>query len=456
MTETDNHGPLHDREAERAVLGAMLMDTDVIPRVMPILGETPDAFYTTDHQIIYSAVLNIYKTHNKADILLVADDLKKSEQLKRSGGAIYLYDLQARIVETENTAFHAQIVRDKWIRRQLIDRSAAIRELAQNEELDLAEVIAESQQRISTIDIKSSLTPQSPLLTEQFPDRRWLIDKWLPANCVSMFTGEGGVGKSYIALQVACALASGVKDCYFTETGEPVENAELPSTGVVYAAWEDELEEVSRRIRRIKSKLEWPDFDKIARRFHYVDLKKLGPIWGPAAGEHLSSRATMLSAGHALLHICKQQNARLLILDPSAGAFGSNENDRAAVREFTAYLSGWGVENQCATLLIAHPPKTGEAYSGSTDWLGSVRSMWNLGLRTKTNGNTKKYYSIKHEKNNYELKQPEIFLTKTNYGVWTQVDSPEAALIPTPAQPTSRKELDNDFEPDPDIDDSDI
>lgn len=437
-----NHDPLHDREAERAVLGAILMDTDALIRVMPILGETPDAFFTTDHQIIYAAAVEVYNRDAKADILLVADQLKKTEQLKRVGGTIYLYDLQARIVETENTAFHAQIVRDKWLRRQLVQRSAAIRELAQDTERDLVDVIAESQQLTTTIDIKSSLTPQPPLLTEELPARQWLIDKWLPANCVSMFTGEGGVGKSYIALQVACALISGVKGCYFTATSEPVENTELPSTGVVYAAWEDELEEVSRRIRRLKSKLQWLDCDKIQRQFRYVDLKKLGPIWAPAQGEHLSSRAKMQSAGHALLHICKSHDARLLILDPSAGAFGSNENDRAAVREFTAYLSGWGVDNQCATLLIAHPPKTGEAYSGSTDWLGSVRSMWNLGLRTEKNGT---YYSIKHEKNNYELKQSEIFLKKTDYGVWIQTSDAEQAQI----NPQNPPQEDTDEQRDP-------
>jgi len=403
---------------------------------MPILGQTPDAFFTTDHQIIYSAAVEIYNQHQKADILMVADQLKSADQLKRVGGTIYLYDLQARIVETENTEFHAQIVRNKWERRNVIQGCATIRERALDGDTDLLEVQGELQKLSAQLEIKSSLTPQSPLLTEQLPDRRWLIDKWLPANCVSMFTGEGGIGKSYIALQVACAIASGVKDCYFDESNEPVENAELPTTSVVYAAWEDELEEVSRRLRRIKSQLKWPNFDKVQRLFRYVDLKKLGPIWGPAPGEPSNARGIMQSAGHHLLHICKQQNARLLILDPSAGAFGGNENDRAAVREFTAYLSGWGIDNQCATLLIAHPPKTGEAYSGSTDWLGSVRSMWILGLRTEKNGDdTRKYYSIKHEKNNYDLKQPEIFLTKTNYGIWIKQPTRDDALIHDRSQP---------------------
>ena len=269
-----------------------------------------------------------------------------------------------------------------------------------------------------------------PLLTGELPTRQWLIKDWLPANCVSMFTGEGGVGKSFATLQIACALISGVKDCYFAETDEPIKNADLPGINVVYAAWEDELEEVSRRIRRIKGNLEWPDFEKIGRGFSFVDLKKLGPIWGPEQGDHVSTRGGLLHSGQELLRICEEKPARLLVLDPGAGAFGGNENDRAAVREFTGYMSGWGVENKCATLIISHPPKSGETYSGSTDWLGSVRSLWNLGLRaTKLDGEEVKYYSLKHEKSNYSLTQPEIYLVKSTYGVWLQTESPTEVQV---------------------------
>lgn len=172
--------PLHDREAERAVLGAMLMDTDVIPRVMPILGETPDAFFTTDHQIIYSAAVDIYDQHSKADILLVADHLKKTDQLKRVGGTIYLYDLQARIVETENTEFHAQIVRDKWMRRQLIQASAAIREIAQDGEKELVDVLDESQEeifRLNSLNVNRGFIPLGSLINQSLKDIEELYHK---------------------------------------------------------------------------------------------------------------------------------------------------------------------------------------------------------------------------------------------------------------------------------------
>ncbi|MDE0043568.1 MAG: replicative DNA helicase [Candidatus Poribacteria bacterium] len=172
--------PLHDREAERAVLGAMLMDTDVIPRIMPILGETPEAFFTTDHQIIYSAAVDIYDRHSKADILLVADHLKKTDQLKRVGGTIYLYDLQARIVETENTEFHAQIVRDKWMRRQLLQASATIREIAQDGEKELVDVLDESQEeifRLNSLNVNRGFIPLGSLINQSLKDIEELYHK---------------------------------------------------------------------------------------------------------------------------------------------------------------------------------------------------------------------------------------------------------------------------------------
>ena len=257
-------------------------------------------------------------------------------------------------------------------------------ELATVQQLTLADAIHRATQpdaapesianlkALLELEPEPQLVASPPLLTGDPPERQWLYEGWLPASCVSMFTGEGGVGKSFATLQIACGLISGVEKCYFNKTNNPTRNLDLPTINVVYAAWEDELQEVSRRILRIRAELQWPDLDKIANRFSYVDLKKFGPIWGPKAGKHVSTRGELLQSGKELLRICENKRTRLLVLDPGAGAFGGNENDRAAVREFTGYMSGWGVDNECATLIISHPPKSGEIYSGSTDWLGSV------------------------------------------------------------------------------------
>ena len=66
------------------------------------------------------------------------------------------------------------------------------------------------------------------------------------------------------------------------------------------------------------------------------------------------------------------------MLDPLAAVFGGNENDRALTRPFLAHLNAWAARTGAAVLLVAHPPKTGAPYSGSTDWLGGVRAPWTL------------------------------------------------------------------------------
>ncbi len=159
---------LSDREAEQAVLGAMMTEKSVIPRVIALLGHTSDAFFTTDHQLIYAAILAVYDRVSNADPLLVADELKRTNQINRTGGAGYLYELQAPIVETESTEFYADILHEKATRRQLIQAGGAIRELAQDENIELAEVLNQSQEAVFELgqnDAQRGFQPINPLVT---------------------------------------------------------------------------------------------------------------------------------------------------------------------------------------------------------------------------------------------------------------------------------------------------
>ncbi|MYA98843.1 replicative DNA helicase, partial [Candidatus Poribacteria bacterium] len=159
---------LSDKEAEQAVLGAMMTEKSVIPRVIALLGHTSDAFFTTDHQLIYTAILAVYERVSNADPLLVADELKRTNQINRTGGAGYLYELQAPIVETESTEFYADILHEKATRRQLIQAGAAIRDLAQDESIELAEVLNQSQESVFELgqtDAHRGFQPINPLVT---------------------------------------------------------------------------------------------------------------------------------------------------------------------------------------------------------------------------------------------------------------------------------------------------
>ena len=139
---------LMDKEAEQAVLGSMMTEKSIIPRIETLLGSSSDAFFTTDHQLIYTAILTVYNRVNDADPILVANELNRTDQLNRVGGSDYLYELQAPIVETESAEFYAQILREKATRRLLIRASTQIRDLAQDESIEISEVLDQSQEAV--------------------------------------------------------------------------------------------------------------------------------------------------------------------------------------------------------------------------------------------------------------------------------------------------------------------
>jgi replicative DNA helicase len=220
---------LHDKEAEKAVLGAMLMDIAVIPRVIALLGHTPEAFFTTDHQIIYAAILSSYERYSRADSLLVANELEKVNHLNRIGGAVYLYDLQARIVETESTEFYAQIVREKSTRRQLIGASQQIRALAQDQEKELSDVLNQAQEeifRLSHTSARRGFVPIAPLVNESLAEIEKLYHKeyqiagiptgftdfdlmtsGLQRGDLSIIAARPSMGKSTLVLNIAQNIA---------------------------------------------------------------------------------------------------------------------------------------------------------------------------------------------------------------------------------------------------------
>lgn len=253
----------------------------------------------------------------------------------------------------------------------------------------------------------------------------FLINNWMPANRLTLLTGPGGTGKSYLALQHICGLAMGIADHFLSPYHGTSDDLykEKPRTfrkdpiKVVIASYEEDLSETWKRIAWICDWLGWADYDKLRKQIRFVDLKMFGPMWGVGQDTHLATRAKLLDVGDWLLSQCDSYGAELLMLDPSAGVYGANENARESVREFCSYLNGWGQQVNCATLLIAHPNKAGDDYSGNTDWLGSCRAMWTLRVEKENRGtNTKPewhyWYQLTNAKQNYAAPQRAVPLQK--------------------------------------------
>ena len=229
-----------------------------------------------------------------------------------------------------------------------------------------------------------------PLLLETWqdhpdpPPREWLVDAWLPANRVSLFWGIAGSGKSRLALQLAAGMASGGGEDrrWVDNPGGLMPLGRTVPAGrgltVVFCSWEDESEEFGRRFSAIHhpDKAHWVTPDRTSA-LYITNLAGRGPLWSPEQGRHTSTLAELTDAGAAVRRAAERMGAQLLVLDPLAAVYAANENDRGLVRSFVADWDAWAQEAKCAVLLLAHPNKEGNQ-SGSTDWRGACRSVWEL------------------------------------------------------------------------------
>ena len=213
--------------------------------------------------------------------------------------------------------------------------------------------------------------------------RQWLVDESLPAGRVALLTGEGGAGKSRLALQLAAGVASGGDNRQWIAGANGVLRfgSAVPPEGasVVFASWEDEPDEFYRRLHQISGKsAPWVTPQRLEK-LRLVNMVGEGPIWAPAPGRHISTLAEITATGERLRRQCEREDARLLVLDPLAAAYAADENARGLVRAFVSHWDAWGQANNCAILILVHPPKSaGVYYAGSTDWQGAARALWTL------------------------------------------------------------------------------
>ena len=261
--------------------------------------------------------------------------------------------------------------------------------------------------------------------------RKWLIPNWLPADTVTMLTGHGGTGKSWLTLQMLCQIACGYQDAFLNPTFKTPSDAneEINPKHIIFATYEDEPEEIKRRLGTLQDNMKWiqEGLPTIMNHIHIVDLRGVGPLWGPGTGEHIANTGQMLLAGYEVQERCEEKDARLLVIDPLSGAFGNSENDRAIVYDFVSAFRKWGDTQGCAVLMIGHLPKGKQevSFSGSTAWEASARSMMMLG---KKEDGESEYYALSHTKNNYAQRQDDIYLRRNRYGWWQKVDALEDAI----------------------------
>ena len=141
-----NKLPPHNMEAEKAVLGAILIDPDIFTFVRPILDAS--AFYSPQHQKIYKAISELDTQSQKADILILTDYLRSANELDSVGGASYIASLTDEVPSSANYEFYAKIVLEAAIRRNLLKVSNKISADVFDDSISSRTVLEEAQKSI--------------------------------------------------------------------------------------------------------------------------------------------------------------------------------------------------------------------------------------------------------------------------------------------------------------------
>ncbi len=142
-----------DIEAEKSVLGAMMLDKNAVIKVADLI--TPEDFYQPANQKIYEAILDLFQKIEPIDILTVTTKLKDKNQLAEIGGSSYLSDLINSVPSSAHIAHYANIVRQKKVLRDLLETSAEISEEIFNSPESTEILLDKIEQRIFSIDQKS-------------------------------------------------------------------------------------------------------------------------------------------------------------------------------------------------------------------------------------------------------------------------------------------------------------
>ncbi|MFZ1811952.1 MAG: replicative DNA helicase [Candidatus Saccharimonadales bacterium] len=161
--------PPHNLDAEMSLLGAILIDEEVLTDVMDKVKA--EDFYEKRHQRIFAAILRLFEMHRPIDLLTLSDELEKKDDLETVGGSSYLNELTNYVPTAANAATYAELVAQRAVRRRLIKASTDIADLAYQDDSDTQEILERAEAElfsVSDTSLKQDLVSLEQILTESF------------------------------------------------------------------------------------------------------------------------------------------------------------------------------------------------------------------------------------------------------------------------------------------------
>jgi replicative DNA helicase len=136
-------------DLEEAILGALMLEKNALTAVVEFLR--PEHFYTEQHKEIYNAIIDLFKASEPVDMRTVVAQLRKSGKLELVGGAYYIAELTSKVSSAANIEYHARIIIEMAIKRDLIQIASQIHHDAYEDTTDVFELLDKTEQNIFQI-----------------------------------------------------------------------------------------------------------------------------------------------------------------------------------------------------------------------------------------------------------------------------------------------------------------
>ena len=152
--------PPQNVDAERSVLGAMLLNPDAVGTAMEILQTNSlDTFYVPAHRAVYDAIVSLYAQTKPIDVITLKDQLEKTNQLDEVGGLAFITALSSAVPTSANVEYYARIVLDASILRRLITSCSTVIGDAYDTPEDVNKLLDKAEGEIFTISEQRALNP---------------------------------------------------------------------------------------------------------------------------------------------------------------------------------------------------------------------------------------------------------------------------------------------------------
>ena len=412
--------PPHSKEAETAVLGAILLDNKLLPQALEVVRD-PAAFYYSHHRIVYAHMLKLDEAGQPLDFVTLSGSIRNAGELDRIGGPSWLSSLIDQVPRRSNIEAYARTIKHAARKR------AAIRTFT--EAIDLLH-------RTGDLETTLNLTTDAlDMIRRGGPNRKAAANLWdgvtgerpepiltaagkggsvLTVGNVCLLSGEGGIAKSALAL----GLAVGIAQLGDHERGEICGLFDGMGGPALLATFEDHPTETRWRARCLIGNLTADPISqqRTLSRVHVLDLAGR-PLFGPRDdGGRYNERPGRLAGWWDLWSEARRIKPRLIVIDPALAAYVGEANAPAPVREFLTALATEAAELNTGVLLLAHSNKaarrTGSQQKpkpedlldpghvgGSTAWTDGVRGV--LAMAWKPGG---------------DAGERALTITKANYG----------------------------------------